>query len=123
MLARLANLPRIVGVDNLNLAATTQQSRKEKGKKEKQADDDDDRSDHTLLASFTATAYSLRDPASVEQAPPAEKDKGRTIRTASGKSAPSTQAGVGSPSRTTPGALTKRLSDKAKSQPSEGGAH
>jgi len=122
MLARLANLPRIVGVDNLSLEGSKQQGRKEKGKKDKQADDDD-RTDHTMVASFTATAYSLRDPAAVEQAPPAERGKGRTIRTAGGKSAPSTQAAVGSPSRTTPGAITKRLSDKAKSQPSEGGAH
>jgi Tfp pilus assembly protein PilO len=122
MMARLANLPRIVSVDNLSLEATKQQSRKAKAKQEKK-DDDEERSDHTLVASFTATAYSLRDPATVEQAPPAETTKGRTIRTAAGKSAPSAQAGVGSPSRTTPGAITKRLSDKAKSQPSEGGAH
>jgi Tfp pilus assembly protein PilO len=114
MLARLANMSRIVNVTNLDLEGKQQRSRKERGKSKDKDDDSDGRTDHTLVASFTATAYSLRDPAQpMEQAPPAEKGPGRTLR---GTTAANTQATTGSPARTTPGALTKRVGHKAKSQ-------
>jgi Tfp pilus assembly protein PilO len=118
MLARLANLSRIVNVTNLGLEGTQQKSRKERAKS---PDDDKSggRTDHTLVATFTATAYSLRDPAQqMQQAPPAENGRGRTLRGATG----TTQATTGSPARTTPGAVTKRLSQKAKSQGNVEGA-
>jgi type IV pilus assembly protein PilO len=118
MLARLANLSRIVNVTNLGLQGTAQESRKERSKsKEKNASGG--RTDHTLVATFTATAYSLRDPAEqMQQAPPAEKGLGRTLRGAAGAH----QASTGNPARTTPGAVTKRLSQKAKSPQNVEGA-
>ncbi|MFQ5600524.1 MAG: type 4a pilus biogenesis protein PilO [Candidatus Krumholzibacteriia bacterium] len=73
-LSRLANLPRLVNVSGLQLSGVSGrelEKRRESGAL--------GRTDHTLTASFTATAYSLRDPvAQPEQAPPAEKS-GRRI--------------------------------------------
>jgi type IV pilus assembly protein PilO len=74
-LARVANLPRIVNVTGLQLEALPSQS----GGRDKDKDKDKtqrgtgERTDHTLKASFTATAYSLRDViAEPAQGPPAE---------------------------------------------------
>jgi type IV pilus assembly protein PilO len=118
MLARLANLSRIVNVTNLDLEGTQQKSRKERTKS-KDDDGDSGRTDHTLVATFTATAYSLRDPAEqMQQAPAAEKGRRGSLRSA----AVTNQASTGSPSRTTPGAVTKRLSQKAKSPQNVEGA-
>jgi Tfp pilus assembly protein PilO len=73
-LARVANLPRIVNVTNLQLEALAQKSRgRGKDKAKPDAAELAGRTDHTLKASFTATAYSLRDVvAEPAQGPPAE---------------------------------------------------
>lgn len=119
-LSRLANLSRIVNVSDLHLDGSAQKSRT-KDKRARAAGNatgasDDDRGDHTLTASFTATAYSLRDPsAPVPQAPPAEKGGRRPVKSA-------TVSGTGpapSADRTTPGGVVKRLGAKVK-QPVEG---
>jgi type IV pilus assembly protein PilO len=112
-LSRLANLSRIVNVTDLQLAGSTQKSRGKdrKAREEAKAANPDERSDQTLVASFTATAYSLRDPsAPAPQAPAAEPGAHRTIKSAA----------VNGGAKSTPGALTKRLGDKAKQQPTEG---
>jgi Tfp pilus assembly protein PilO len=70
-LSRLANMSRIVNVTDLHLDGVDQR-RADKGKSA--PGDMQGRTDHTLVASFTATAYSLRDPtAEPPQGPPAEK--------------------------------------------------
>lgn len=70
-LSRVANLPRLVNVAELNLAGKEpKQDKKSKNSRP---------SDHTLTASFTATAYSLRDPSVVESVEPAETPGRRGI--------------------------------------------
>jgi len=68
-LSRVANLPRLVNVSDLNLV----------GKEAKQDKKKKVSSDHTLTASFTATAYSLRDTPVVDNAAPAEQPGRRGI--------------------------------------------
>jgi len=68
-LSRIANLPRLVNVAELNLVGN-----KPKDKKKEHA-----QSDHTLSATFTATAYSLRDADVVGEANPAEEPARRGI--------------------------------------------
>jgi Tfp pilus assembly protein PilO len=127
-LARVANLPRIVSVSGLSLDATKQKSRAGRGKRDRnEAKDDTENSDHTLVASFTATAFSLRDPSQpLPAAGPAEK--GGRIAKSSGKGGKGGGAGHGDTQaasvapgnpKASPGATTKRLSVKAK-QPVEG---
>jgi Tfp pilus assembly protein PilO len=114
-LARLANLSRIVNVSGLVLDGTKQKSRRERGKRQAGAPADDERSDQTLTASFTATAYSLRDPAApVPQAPAAEKGGQRGAQKAQAGAAGHDAAP--SAARTTPGGVTKRVGQKAKPQ-------
>ncbi len=77
-LARIANLPRIVNVGELKLEGAD--PRQAKGKKKNGADGGG-RTDHTLTANFTATAYSLRDvlaepPPAVEAEQPAKGRRG-----------------------------------------------
>jgi type IV pilus assembly protein PilO len=118
-LARLANLSRIVNVTNLSLEGTQQKARKAGKPADRAAGGDDSRTDQTLVASFTATAYSLRDPsAPVEQAPPAEKGNRRSVQ----HGATGAQAATADPGRSTPGGIVKRLGNKAQSasQPGEG---
>jgi type IV pilus assembly protein PilO len=69
-LSRVANLPRLVNVSDLNLVGKESSQNKKKAKAP---------SDHTLVASFTATAYSLRDVPAVDDAAPAEKAGRRGI--------------------------------------------
>jgi type IV pilus assembly protein PilO len=83
-LSRLANLSRIVNVTELHLDGSEQKTRA-KGKRNRdvqQKPTDGERTDHTLTATFTATAYSLRDPN--EPPPvvvaPAEKGAKRTVK-------------------------------------------
>lgn len=126
-LARVANLPRIVSVSGLTLDGAKQKSRAARGKRGATAAEprtDEDRSDHTLTASFTATAFSLRDPSQpLPQAAPAEK--GGRVAKAGGKAGQgghgATAAASVAPShpKASPGSVTKRLSDKAK-KPVEG---
>jgi Tfp pilus assembly protein PilO len=127
-LARVANLPRIVSVTGLSLDGTKQKARGPRGKRAKdESRSDEQKSDHTLTASFTATAFSLRDPSQpLPQAAPAEK--GGRVAKAGGKSKSGGADGAGGTAaasvapgntKSTPGAVTKRLSDKAK-QPVEG---
>jgi len=82
-LSRLANMTRIVNVSDLQLDANTQTAR-QKGDRNAPRNghrDDGERTDHTLTASFTATAYSLRDPNDPEpQAAPAEKGNRRNLK-------------------------------------------
>jgi len=118
-LARLANLPRIVNVTGLTLEGTQQKGRKG-ARGERSTSGDGGRTDQTLVASFTATAYSLRDPsAPAEQAPPAEKGNRRSLR---GAASTQTSAGTtaGDAGRTTPGGLVKRIGTKAKSTTQSG---
>jgi type IV pilus assembly protein PilO len=72
-LSRVANLPRLVNVAELNLVGN-----KPKGKKQEKTP-----TDHTLSASFTATAYSLRDGSVLGEAAPAEQPGRRGIPTRS----------------------------------------
>ena len=67
-LSRIANLPRLVNVGELTLVGN-----KPKDKKDKSP------TNHTLSATFTATAYSLRDAAVVGDASPAEQPGRRGI--------------------------------------------
>jgi type IV pilus assembly protein PilO len=80
-LARLANLSRIVNVAQLKLEALDPS----RDAKKKSALGDSDHTDQTLRASFTATAYSLRDvlPAQ-QQAPPAEHPGGESAGVGAG---------------------------------------
>jgi type IV pilus assembly protein PilO len=85
-LARIANLPRIVNVGELKLEGGDPRQGKVKGKKREAGGAG--RTDHTLTANFTATAYSLRD-AMAEPPPAVEAEspvKGR--RGANGRSTP-----------------------------------
>ena len=89
-LARIANLPRIVNVGELKLAGADAStgSGKGKGKGSKKTGEDGRRTDHTLTASFTATAYSLRD-ALAEPPPAVEAEPGKKGRRgASGRATP-----------------------------------
>jgi type IV pilus assembly protein PilO len=71
-LSRLANLSRLVNVSGLQLDGYEEKEREEA--------DESGRGEHLLTANFTATAYSLRDPAATPmQAPPAEQ-RGRQIQ-------------------------------------------
>ncbi|UCE02427.1 MAG: type 4a pilus biogenesis protein PilO [Candidatus Latescibacterota bacterium] len=71
-LSRLANLSRLVNVSGLQLDGYEEREREEA--------DEAGRGEHVLTANFTATAYSLRDPAATPmQAPPAEQ-QGRKIQ-------------------------------------------
>jgi len=73
-LSRLANMSRIVNVADLHLDAVDQKAGKKGDRRARSTGDDGTRTDHTLTASFTATAYSLRDPSEpVQQAPAAER--------------------------------------------------
>ena len=73
-LSRLANMSRMVNVSDLHLDAIDQKVRKKGERRAPTVGDEGERTDHTLTASFTATAYSLRDPNEpVEQAPAAER--------------------------------------------------
>jgi type IV pilus assembly protein PilO len=113
-LARLANLPRIVNVTGLDLEGAQQKGRKG-APRDRTAGGDDGRTDQTLVASFTATAYSLRDPsAPAEQAPPAEKVGRRGLHTGAASTQAGTAVSAGDAGRSTPGGITKRLADKAK---------
>lgn len=89
-LARIANLPRIVNVGNLKLEGGD--PRQARGKKKGDGEGGPARTDHTLTASFTATAYSLRDP--LAEPPPAvdaeQPAKGR--RGATGRATPAAGA-------------------------------
>jgi type IV pilus assembly protein PilO len=117
-LARLANLPRIVNVTSLDLEGTQQKGRKGGG--HERPAPGEDRTDQTLVASFTATAYSLRDPsAPAEQAPPAEKGARKNLRTGAA-STQTSPAAANDPGRSTPGGITKRLGDKVKNTNSVG---
>jgi len=84
-LSRLANLGRIVNVTDLHLAGTEQKARA-KGKRGRDPAQPNsgqrERTDHTLTATFTATAYSLRDPSEPPPAvAPAEAGaKKRTVK-------------------------------------------
>jgi type IV pilus assembly protein PilO len=80
-LSRVANLGRIVNVTELHLAGTEQKPRP-KGKRDTAPKlGDRERTDHTLTATFTATAYSLRDPSEPPPAvAPAEKGGRRTVK-------------------------------------------
>jgi type IV pilus assembly protein PilO len=84
-LSRLANMSRIVNVTDLQLDANDQKAR-QKGDRNaprngNSKEDDGERTDHTLTASFTATAYSLRDPNDPEpQAAPAEKGNRNNLK-------------------------------------------
>jgi hypothetical protein len=115
-LARLANLSRIVNVTNLELDGTKQKSRAARGRRNRdEPRTDENHSDHTLTASFIATAYSLRDPAApAPKGAPAEKSA-RPVRTKNASQAST----AGSHPKASSGSQTKRLSDKAK-QPVEG---
>lgn len=83
-LSRVANLGRIVNVTDLHLEGSEQKPRgkgRGKGKSNPDAMGDRERTDHTLTATFTATAYSLRDPSDpVPAAAPAEKGGKRTVK-------------------------------------------
>ena len=68
-LSRVANLPRLVNVAELSLVSDEPKDKKK----------DKSPSDHTLSATFTATAYSLRDVAVVSGADPAEQPGRRGI--------------------------------------------
>lgn len=73
-LSRMANMSRIVNVSELHLDATVQKARQKGERRARRAGDNGERTDHTLTASFVATAYSLRDPSeALQQAPAAER--------------------------------------------------
>ena len=83
-LSRLANMSRIVNVTDLHLDAGVQKGRKQGERRGRTPGDSGERTDHTLTASFTATAYSLRDPSEpVQQAPAAERGQSATKHKAS----------------------------------------
>lgn len=94
-LARVANLGRIVNVTDLHLAGTEQKPRS-KGKREttpKQGNRE--RTDHTMTATFTATAYSLRDPSEPPPAvAPAEKGGRRPVKNQAKGAAQASTAGA-----------------------------
>lgn len=73
-LARIANLPRIVNIGELKLEGAD--PRQAKGKGRKKGAEDGQRTDHTLTANFTATAYSLRD--ALAEPPPAVEAESAT---------------------------------------------
>jgi type IV pilus assembly protein PilO len=85
-LSRLANLSRIVNVTELHMAGTDQKprpkGRRNRGAEQQPRPEDRERTDHTLTATFTATAYSLRDPNEPPPAvaAPAEKGAQRTVK-------------------------------------------
>jgi type IV pilus assembly protein PilO len=106
-LSRLANLPRIVNVGDLQLAGSAQKGR---AKGERKAASEE-RTDHTLVASFTATAYSLRDPATVTpSAPHAEKGGRRDLKS----------AGIAPPKLGVTGAARRVAGGKQEKLPVEG---
>jgi Tfp pilus assembly protein PilO len=77
-LSHLANLSRIVNVSDLHLDGIEQKAKQKGDHSAAKPADDGERTDHTLTASFVATAYSLRDPSEpVTPAPAAEKGANR----------------------------------------------